>query len=901
MHNEPDEALNSLREHFRQSAQGSGRLILVSGGIASGKTRLLNEFLHHADESGAMTLRASGAPDEQAIGTAIIDQLLTNSALPPELAARAAEVHAPGGAPRPAQAALSPETTSSADIPLVRDVCRAILQRARDQPVVVGIDDLQFVDEVSLQLLLQLQRRIQASRLLMVLNKGDRPDSTQQRLRACFARQPHHQLQLGPLSEKTIGGGISQVFGEQCADGLAARVLEVTAGNPMLVDAMIQDNRHADTQEPAAVGHAFSQAVQEFLHRGDARMREVASALAVLGSPGTTELVSGLIDADPAVVEESLAVLTSGGLLKNGRFRHPAAEAATLESVSPATKARLHLCAAELKYRQAAPLNEVAEHLVAAGGVVDSWSIPVLRRAAALAARTANLDFATRCLKLALSAATDPVEQQSLVRSLAWITWRVNPSGSTSYLETLRQAAVDGNLKHADSAVLVRHALWNGDRETYTTALDVLTSLPEGLDQQTEAELKLAYQWYFGPPQQAARSAAGQPVPDPWNQAAHSLAQVWTQGGNDTTTASAERILQNCRLSDTTLEALVTAIIALVLDNRPDRAEKWWATLSEEAARHGATTWRAMLDGVWSSVVLRSGDVAGAAARAQSALGLLGAPGWGASISYPLTSLLWAHTTAGRFDDAAEILRYPVPEAIFETIGGLLFLRARGHYYLATGRALAAVSDFQRFRRSAKRFDFDIPILAPWRTDLAEANYRLGNLDVARDLARQQLAQAGESDGYLRGMSLRVLALASRPEDRPILLERAIKCFTQSGDRMEVGRTTAILGRPREQWNEMGTLTVPDQQRPRSLRPAHTKKLSERHSPNEAIDSAVLSEAELRVAQLAALGRTNRQIGSTLFITVSTVEQHLTRVYRKLGVSGRSGLPAELGEEVGAA
>ena len=55
-----------------------------------------------------------------------------------------------------------------------------------------------------------------------------------------------------------------------------------------------------------------------------------------------------------------------------------------------------------------------------------------------------------------------------------------------------------------------------------------------------------------------------------------------------------------------------------------------------------------------------------------------------------------------------------------------------------------------------------------------------------------------------------------------------------------------------------------------------------------------LSEAERRVAALAARGHTNRQIAGMLYITVSTVEQHLTRVYRKLDVKRRSELPARL-------
>ncbi|KOV33418.1 hypothetical protein ADK60_12455 [Streptomyces sp. XY431] len=55
-----------------------------------------------------------------------------------------------------------------------------------------------------------------------------------------------------------------------------------------------------------------------------------------------------------------------------------------------------------------------------------------------------------------------------------------------------------------------------------------------------------------------------------------------------------------------------------------------------------------------------------------------------------------------------------------------------------------------------------------------------------------------------------------------------------------------------------------------------------------------LSRAELRVAELAARGRTNRQIAHELFITISTVEQHLTSSYRKLRVKRRADLPVHL-------
>jgi DNA-binding CsgD family transcriptional regulator len=59
---------------------------------------------------------------------------------------------------------------------------------------------------------------------------------------------------------------------------------------------------------------------------------------------------------------------------------------------------------------------------------------------------------------------------------------------------------------------------------------------------------------------------------------------------------------------------------------------------------------------------------------------------------------------------------------------------------------------------------------------------------------------------------------------------------------------------------------------------------------------SLLSDAERRVASLAAQGYTNREIARKLFITVSTVEQHLTRAYKKLDIKRRIDLPVVLVE-----
>jgi DNA-binding CsgD family transcriptional regulator len=61
----------------------------------------------------------------------------------------------------------------------------------------------------------------------------------------------------------------------------------------------------------------------------------------------------------------------------------------------------------------------------------------------------------------------------------------------------------------------------------------------------------------------------------------------------------------------------------------------------------------------------------------------------------------------------------------------------------------------------------------------------------------------------------------------------------------------------------------------------------------------VLTDAESRVVELVVRGHTNREISDRLFVTVSTVEQHLTSVYRKLKVKRRRELAALLAGQVG--
>ena len=145
-----------------------------------------------------------------------------------------------------------------------------------------------------------------------------------------------------------------------------------------------------------------------------------------------------------------------------------------------------------------------------------------------------------------------------------------------------------------------------------------------------------------------------------------------------------------------------------------------------------------------------------------------------------------------------------------------------------------------------------------------------------------------------------MLALAGDAAARPGLLNRAAEAFKAAGDRLELAKTLRTINHLSQRAERAGSLVkqvhVPRQGRSRPAAAPRPVARPEPASPS----ASVLSEAELRVAELAVEGRTNRQIAETLYITVSTVEQHLTRVYRKLGVAGRAALAGEFADAEGA-
>ncbi|OLR92482.1 hypothetical protein BJP25_20640 [Actinokineospora bangkokensis] len=792
-----------------------------------------------------------------------------------------------------------------------------VLALTRRAPVVLVVDDVQHADEESVQVLLHLRRRVRGAPLLLVLAEWERPALVRPQPHADLVRQPDTRVPLAPLTGAGVAELLATTVDHEAATRLAPACAHLTGGNPYLVSALVEDQRAAapDADAPV-VGPAFHQAVLDCAARWDPGFLDIARGLAVLGD---AELLPELVELPPAPVAQALSVLAEAGLVLDGRVRAPEVVDALLAGLDPRTAADLHARAALLHYRRGADATEVARHLTRAGGVPDPWAVAPLRAAAEQSA-VDDAAFAVRCLELAVAACADPAELTALRAALVRIAWRVNPTASARHLAALG-GAVDG-LGWREAVPVIRHLLWQGDLAGAGARMRATRAHAGPPDARTAAELRLATEWIFGRLREGDRDGvrAALTTADRAETAVHSwqrtagLLDAWSRGSAKEASRAAEHVLQSC-LGDVAPEVGALALLALDHVDRHDRVRYWCEVLTEQAARQGAVTWQAVLAAVRADIAVRRGDPQTAAAEATAALELLPAQSWGVLVGLPLAALIAARSAQGRHDEAAELVARPVPAALPATVLGVRYAHACGQHSLATGHALAALDAFEDCAAWMWGRDTGIPATIPWRSSLAQAYLLVGRRKEARELANQQLGRCAGGGSRLRGISLRVLALCGDPQQRVPVLREAVQHLEWSGDRVELARALADLSRAHRELGQLSSARlvlrkadqlsraceaepaprVPDPVRPG--RPAEVRPTAITAARSAVVAQApVLSDAERKVAELAADGHTNREIGRKLYITVSTVEQHLTRVYRKLNVGKRTELPQVLAE-----
>nr|BCB14679.1 LuxR-family transcriptional regulator [Streptomyces spiroverticillatus] len=930
---------------------GRGSVALLSGPAGSGKTYLIQNFCERIADTHATLLTAAASRAERRLSMGVVHQLFHSSTLPREFHTRVDELL--GRNPVTDQDADSePVSMKRPGATVAYELQSILMELCEQRPVAIAVDDLQHADGPSLQMLLFLQRRMSASRTLLLL--GERPTvrSSHPQFRAELSRLPNYRkIRLELLSPSGVRALAGARLGPAAADEVSDHLHAVSGGSPLLLSALLDDHQ-ANAALPGTVeagegeptpGEAFRAALTGCLYRSEAPVYEVAQAIAALREAVPPSSIARILGIGTGSVHHAITSLTASGLLNGDHFRHPAACAVVLEEMAPDDRRELHLRTATVLHEDGHGPVRVAEQLRSADRAPEEWMIGVLRDAAEHELTSFRQDMACTYLELALRECADGRRHAALTADRMRIEWQRTPQKAMRHAGRLKQALHKGYLSGRDAAMLVRNLLWHGRTRE---AQEALARWEATGDNRATEERSILNGWLtYSHPMVADTAHISSPAVAHRTaltttgsfdrHAAVMLSKVLADGASDEAVSSAEGILQSVRLDASTVEELHAALLTLIFADRPDMAAPWCDALLGEAAERNVPVWEGVFAAVRAEVAARQGDMATAVVNAKAAISRLSCTDWGVAIAGPVSNLVLALTLVGRLDEVVKYLKYPVPDSVFETRYGLHYLNARAHFHLATDRPAAALTDFESCGRMMVAWGLDLPAFIPWRSGAAEAQLLLGHRDRARALIEEQLTRPGTHQPRTQGISLRVLAAASELPDRLALLDKAVSLLQPDTARFELARALTDLSDACEQVGEterareladrgaelMKSCHIPADwpQAPPVCRPgapsgpdavavagAHDMPGGSGDSDAAAREDgptgvSALSEAERRVAELAAAGVTNRAIGRKLFITVSTVEQHLTRVYRKLSVSRRTDLAAKLAEADGSA
>ncbi|MET9654676.1 AAA family ATPase [Streptomyces sp. NPDC006460] len=902
---ERDPELTLLSDLLADCLDGSGSVVVVRGPVAVGKTELLHTFSEQVAGDRVRRLGAAASPAERHLPFGLLSQLLHGADA--AYARRADAVLAEAGG-----------TDGTIEPRVLEGVSRVFLDMSDAEPLLICVDDVHHADTGSLQCLLFLARRLRRSRVMLVLGDQDRAGSGSADLRTELSRHPYcRQLRLDPLGCDGVAALLAHELDAHVAHSLAAGAFAVTGGNPLLVRALAEDwqaaARTAGGDGPAGlvVGDRFAERVVSCLHRVEPDALAVARAVAVLGGTPAAGLVAGLSGLGGIETRALVELLEDSGVLRQGRFRHQAAQAAVLRDLGARERVARHRRAARMLHAEGGRPTAIAHHLVAAGEPTEPWAAAVLHESAAGATADGRVDFALDCLKLAHTIADDEHQRAVSRAVLADAEWRIEPARVVRHLGQLTEAVDRRLLAHRDSLATLEYLLWHGRVDDAASALHQLAATTAGPDaaelREVRAVLELCY------PGQRPRdgSAPASPARPSAGQGAPSLVGTVLRAMGGDEAVPGEDLWPGLRPEEP-LSRISLGLLTLARPERLAAVAPWCLPMLDDAAGQDGPEWPGLLRAARAEAALLRGDLPAAAELAAAALDGTSLPSWGVLVGAPLACLLTTAVRTGRYEDAAAYLTMPVPPALLETPFGLRYLQARGQYQLAVNRPYAALSDFQTCGQLLRDWGDDGPRALPWRIDAAQALLRLRRRAEARALLEEQLDGVPGDDGRTLGRALRHLAAALEPHERPALLTDAVEALQSAGDRVELAHTLADLGGAYHATGDARRARPALRRAWRTARECQAEGLSKSLLPGLSATSsaqgagallgdraAELSAAEHRVGSLAAQGHSNRQIANRLCITVSTVEQHLTQVYRKLRVKNRTDLPVFLEDDEG--
>jgi DNA-binding CsgD family transcriptional regulator len=230
----------------------------------------------------------------------------------------------------------------------------------------------------------------------------------------------------------------------------------------------------------------------------------------------------------------------------------------------------------------------------------------------------------------------------------------------------------------------------------------------------------------------------------------------------------------------------------------------------------------------------------------------------------------------------------------------------RGRLRLAMGKPHEGLADLLECGRRLAAWKLVNPAIIPWRSATAVTLARLGEPQRARDLVEEELSYARQfGTARPQGVALRAAGLVEGDERGTDLLREAVDVLRRSPARLELARVQCDLGASLRRGGHRHDAIQPLREALDGAVRCGAVLLAERSRAELVAAGATprrealrgrnaLTASELRVAEMAAEGMTNREIAQGLFVTLRTVETHLTHAYRKLDIHARAELQAAL-------
>ena len=609
-----------------------------------------------------------------------------------------------------------------------------------------------------------------------------------------------------------------------------------------------------------------------------------------------------------------LAVLVGGEPL---RFVHPIVRTAIYNDLSATERADLHARAAKLLGDQRADPGAIAVHLIATPPSGDRNVVAMLREAARSALAGGAPDTAAEQLRRALAEPPDARDRPSVLFELGNAEHELGDLAAPGHLREAGETATDPLVRaHAMTALAwTTHPNPPRQREQlplYEWAADEVRPHDRELALQLDAARLGAL--LLNPDLPDRNEDEADRVADlPALTAAECLLRSFVarralEGGPVAVAGDlAEQAAAHPALVSQGGHPLwrTNVTICLIEAERYEVAEHILSRAARHAERNGSLQWFSRA--LWLRGLTRSrrGDLRGAEADARTACEVLvtkdytKTPGLGVVIE--------SLADQGRVDEAEVLLaEFGMEGELVPNLFSTLPLLTRGRLRAAAGDDVRARSDLEealRWMRLSRG-------LWPWMSEacvaLVPVLRNLGDDAAARAAAEQAMQGATTSQSRRRlGGALRVAGLLEGGErgvellrqavdtlaDSPALLWRA-QAFVDLGAALRNGGHAAsarpILRDGMELAHRCGATPLADRAE-EELRAA-----GGRPRRRAGVGADALTASERRVAELAAVGASNKEIAQSLFVTLRTVEMHLSNAYCKLEIRSRHELAAAL-------